>query len=205
MNSPSEIQFQRWSTLCFITTAAILALLAIAVPGGDSRSSGSTQAKSANSSGLHEMNRADCRQTIIGIGRPGWRKTHIVSGPVAVLKRPLSHINSEANGLTTKMPLLILGHRSVRISAPRKLRNRVFLYYGIYRDRHGRRTTGFAEAHGHSATEFQPCAQKPRSAFPGGVRIRGRKPVRLRIDVEGESRPHFLNLGRPKLYRPLRR
>lgn len=205
-----RIRLGRWEPdRAAIATAALLllgALLVFLLSASSHVAAGPAAARDAveraDRLGPHETNRADCRWTMIGSGGPDWRRDSVVSGPVAVFQRPLRQMFRDGNGMTTKMPILIVGHRTVRVSAPRSMRKRVFLYYGFFRDRNGRRTTAFARAHGHNATEFHPCADKPRTIWPGGIRVKGMKPVRLRIDVEGESRPRFLNLGRPKLYRP---
>lgn len=174
-------------------------LLTVIVAGLPSAVARPAAVPPAERPGPHEMNSADCRWTMVGSGGPDWRRGRTVSGPVAVLRRPLGQMSRYANGMVTKMPILVAGHRTIRVSAPRRLRQRVFLYYGRFLDRNGRRTTGFARAHGHNATEFHPCTDRPRTIWPGGIRVKGMKPVTLRIDVEGRERPYFLKLGRPKV------
>jgi hypothetical protein len=101
------------------------------------------------------------------------------------------------------MPLLIEGRapETVAVSVPPGLRDRVFLYYGRILGRDGQPTTSFAEARGYSETEFQLCGNKPRTIWPGGIRVKGDKPVRLLVGAEGQP-PVPLPLGRPKAYEP---
>jgi hypothetical protein len=94
------------------------------------------------------------------------------------------------------MPLLVEGRApaTVTVSVPPRLRQRVFLYYGT--------SSSFTRERGYSEIEFQPCDNKPRTIWPGGVRVKGRAPVRLDVFVADRVEPFVLRLGRPKLYQP---
>jgi hypothetical protein len=163
--------------------AAIAAMLALASPA--------------------EGNVAPCDKAMIGHGPAGWRGQSIVAGPVGVRQHPLSSMSSTRNGFVTKMPLLVEGRapETVTVSVPPSLRGRVFLYYGNLLGRDGQPASTFAEARGYAETEFQPCGDKPRTIWPGGIRIKGEKPVRLLVSVEGEA-PISLRLGRPRAHQP---
>ena len=91
---------------------------------------------------------------------------------------------------------------AVTVSVPPDLRGRVFLYYGSMRDRDGQPTTSFVNNRGYDETEFQLCGNKPRTIWPGGLRVRGTGTVRLNVEVAGRERPYVLHLGRPHEYRP---
>jgi hypothetical protein len=65
------------------------------------------------------------------------------------------------------------------------------------RDRDGRPTTRIAGSPGFSEVEFRPCSTKPRTIWPGGIRVKGRAPVRLLVTVEGRPGLVPLPLGRP--------
>ena len=82
---------------------------------------------------------------------------------------------------------------------PPGLRGRVFLYYGRVLDRNGNPTTSFNQARGYEETEFQPCEDRPRTIWPGGVRIKGTAAVHLTVTVAGRA-PMILRLGRPQIY-----
>jgi hypothetical protein len=157
----------------------------------------------AATSSAAESNVALCEQAFIGHGSPKWRSESIVAGPVGVGRHPLSRMSRQGNGLTTKMPLLIEGREpdTVTVSVPPPLRKRVFLYYGTIRNRNGETTGSFSGSPGYSEIVFQLCGNKPRTIWPGGLRVKGDKPVRLLVIVEGE-RPIPLRLGRPKAYEP---
>lgn len=163
-----------------------------------------TAALAGFSSGLtvaaEESNVADCRQTMIGHGRADWRGTSVVAGPVGVARNPLSAMSRTRNGqLVAKMPILVAGHSPVVVSVPPRLRHRVFLYYGRMLDREGHPTTSFTQARGYGETEFEPCIDRPRTIWPGGIRIKGRSAVHLIVAPEGAG-PVPLRLGRPRVY-----
>jgi hypothetical protein len=103
--------------------------------------------------------------------------------------------------LIAKMPVLTARGAPVKLSVPAQLRHRVFLYYGRMEDRDGNPTTLIGRGRGFSEVVFEPCDDRPRTAWPGGIRVKGRKPVRLSVQVDGdESIP--LRLGRPTPYAP---
>jgi hypothetical protein len=139
---------------------------------------------------------------IIGSGSAGWRRTSLDAGPLGVAEHPLSNMSRTGNGqLVAKMPALVEGQAPVTLSVPLRLRRRVFIYYGFHRGPDGRRSTGF-DGHGSSEVVFRPCADKPRTIWPGGIRVKGgRRPVRLLVRVEGSSAPIPLPLGRPRPHR----
>jgi len=151
-----------------------------------------------------DSNVAPSDEAIIGHGSASWRSESLVAGPVGVRRHPLSTMSQTRNGLVTKMPLLVEGRapETVTVSVPPGLRHRVFLYYGRILDRNGQPTSSFANARGYGETEFEPCGNKPRTIWPGGIRVKGRAPVRLTVAVAGATKPFRLRLGRPEIYAP---
>jgi hypothetical protein len=146
-------------------------------------------------------NVASCDEAQIGHGSADWRSESLAAGPVGVALHPLARMSPSGNGLTTKMPVLIEGRapETMTISVPPALRKRVFLYYGRIIGRDGKPTSLFTEARGYSETELQLCGDKPRTIWPGGIRVKGRAPVHLLVKAEGEQ-PIPLPLGRPRVY-----
>jgi hypothetical protein len=128
----------------------------------------------------------------------GWRRSSLTAGPVAVPRRPLASMR-EAQGrqLTTRMSVLVAGHRYVVLSVPLALRNRVFLYYGRVLDHEGAATTSLLGAPGYAEIEFQPCRDRDRTVWPGGIRVIGRRPVWLLVTVEGRPSSIPVSLGHP--------
>jgi hypothetical protein len=140
---------------------------------------------------------APCETAIIGHGSPDWRSESVVAGPVGVMRPPLARMQRTKKGLVTKMPLLIEGREPVWIAVPNELLGRVFLYYGA--------PTTFAQDRGFAVVEFQPCDNKPRTVWPGGIRVKGPGPVRLEVLTEVREAPFILRLGKPKAFAPERR
>ena len=150
-------------------------------------------------------NVAPCEKAMIGHGPANWRGESVAAGPVGMRRHSLSRMSRLGNGdLVTKAPILIEGREpeAVTVSVPPDLRGRVFLYYGSMRDRDGQPTTSFVNNRGYDETEFQLCGNKPRTIWPGGLRVRGTGTVRLNVEVAGRERPYVLHLGRPHEYRP---
>lgn len=154
--------------------------------------------------GAHD-NVAPCEKAMIGHGPAGWRSESVAAGPVGMRRHPLDRMSRLGNGdLAAKAPILIEGRepKTVTVSVPPDLRGRVFLYYGRMRDRDGRPSSSFANTRGYDETEFQLCGDKPRTVWPGGLRVRGTRAVRLNVEVEGRKRPYLLHLGRPSIFQP---
>jgi hypothetical protein len=139
---------------------------------------------------------ATCQQAIIGHGSADWRSESVAAGPAGVRRNPLKQMSQSPKGLTTKMPILVEGREPERVtvSVPQGLRGRVFLYYG--------KPTTFAHDPGFAEVEFQLCGNKPRTVWPGGIRVKGEAPVRLNVFTEERSAPFVLRLGRPQIYVP---
>ena len=164
--------------------AAIAATLALAAPAAES-------------------NVAPCDKAIIGHGSADWRSESVVAGPVGVRRQPLKDMSLARGWYTTKLPILVEGRapETVTVSVPPQLRQRVFLLYGKVRDRDGKPSSSFRNTRGYGETEFQPCANKPRTIWPGGIKVKGDGPVWLLVRAEGEA-PVPLRLGRPEAYEP---
>lgn len=141
-----------------------------------------------------------------GSGSPGWRGESLDAGPVGVSRRGLrdvDHWGKPGSGqFGKKLPLLVEGHEPVTVSVPPRLQHRVFLYYGFHEGSDGKRSTSFYDYSGDSSIEFQPCTDKPRTIWPGGIRVKGRAPVQLWVDVEGGPAREVLRLGKPTPYDP---
>ena len=137
-----------------------------------------------------------------GPGPADWRQRAVVAGPIAVFKQPLEQMTETGGGqLVAKMPVLTIGHRPVTLSVPPRLRHRVFLYYGFHQGPDGTRTTSIRGFPGYGEIEFHPCTNRPRTPWPGAIRVKGRSPVHLDVIVTGEPAVQ-LPLGRPRPYEP---
>jgi hypothetical protein len=97
------------------------------------------------------------------------------------------------------LPLLVEGQRAVTVSVPPDLRKRAFPYYGDVVGRDGKPTHSLAEARGYGETEFQPCADKPRTSWGGGLRFKGSARIHLLVHTGGGGASIPLRLGRPQV------
>lgn len=128
---------------------------------------------------------AKCNQAQVGSGARNWRRTALSAGPLGVRRHPLHAVFENRPGrFVTKMPVLVEGHQEVLLTAPLRLRHRILLNYG-------------QDFRHTPAIVFRPCPDQPRTIWPGGIRIKGRQPVRLNVSVVGEPQVRVLRLGRP--------
>ena len=146
-----------------------------------------------------EKNVASCNDNVlVGHGKAGWRSESSFARPVGVRKWPLRQMSAMKNGdLVTKAGVLVEGTAPVLVKVPESLRERVFLYYGRGPSN---RSISFAESNGFSEVEFRPCEDRPRTIWPGGLRVKGKGSVHLAVEAEGKLA--VLKLGRPKVYEP---
>ncbi len=146
-------------------------------------------------------NVAPCDKAVLGSGPTDWKQRSLRAGPVGVFEDPLGHMSRTEHGLVAKMPMIVEGHAPVSVSVPLALRKRVFLYYGNVLDKQGQPTTSFQNAVGYPDVLFEPCAQRSRTPWPGGIRIVGTKAVHLTVRTESGA-GFQLRLGRPRLLSP---
>jgi hypothetical protein len=174
----------------FLRTAALTALVIVAVV---------VLALEPASGASIDKNVASCNDNVlIGHGKAGWRSESSSAGPVGVRKWPLRQMSALKNGdLVTKAGVLVEGTSPVIVKVPESLRERVFLYYGRGPNH---RSLSFAESNGFSEVEFHPCEDRPRTIWPGGLRVRGKGFVHLVVEAEGKT--NVLKLGRPRVYEP---
>lgn len=142
-----------------------------------------------------DKNVASCADNVlIGHGKASWRSESSSAGPVGLPKWPLRQMSAMKNGdLVTKAGLLVEGTAPVLVKVPESLRERVFLYYGRGPNHH---PVSFAESNGFSEVEFQPCEDRPRTIWPGGLRVKGKGSVHLAVEAEGKMT--VLKLGQPR-------
>jgi hypothetical protein len=145
-----------------------------------------------------DKNVASCNDNVlIGHGKAGWRSEWTVAGTVGMRRWPLREMVAMKNGdLVTKAGVLVEGSAPVLVKVPESLRERVFLYYG--RGPKGR-SISFAESNGFNEVEFQPCEDRPRTIWPGGLRVKGKGSVHLVVEAEGKT--SVLKLGQPRAAR----
>lgn len=180
-------------TLPVLLALPLLALAALALSPGNV----SIPAWAEGSATRDRVHIADCDLVMAGSGEPSWRRDSLHTSRLGMRRRPLRRMSPASpkrpgRGLTTKAPIIVEGHAPVIMRVPPPLRGRVFLYYGP----NNARQFSFTRFRGFSTIEFRPCADRPRTVWPGGLRVIGRKPVSLIVDESGD-RPVRLRFGRP--------
>lgn len=164
---------------------AVLAL--VSSPGGDT--------ESTDAGGVALSKRVvDCEDASAGQGSPEWRESSIPADVVGIGRRPLSRMTKESRStFTAKMPVLVEGHHKAAISVVPSQVGRVELVYGAD-------AGALAGGRGFDKVQFRPCEDRYRTVWPGGIRVTGRRAVRLRIHVENED-PFTISLGRPTTFK----
>jgi hypothetical protein len=132
------------------------------------------------------------------IGAAARRASPPGAGALRLPGQPLAKtVEVKAGQFAARMPVLVSGHDYIVLSVPLALRNRVFLYYGRVADRTGRPLSSLRSVASYAEVEFQPCRDRPRTVWPGAIRVIGRAPVRLLATIEGQPRSIPLVLGSP--------
>jgi pimeloyl-ACP methyl ester carboxylesterase len=123
---------------------------------------------------------ARCGTAIIGPGKPNWRRFSAVVGPFGLSGpgRDFSKATRIGSALVTKIFALVEGHKPVILRVPATEQGQVGLIYG---------SIHFVRAVGQAARQvtFEPCPQKPRTAWPGGLALTNRQRITLDVVVGG--------------------
>jgi pimeloyl-ACP methyl ester carboxylesterase len=130
---------------------------------------------------------ARCPSAIAGPGAPDWRAKSTVAGRFGLFGsgRDFSRAATVGHGtLETKIPAIVAGHGRVVLRVTEREQGQVGLLWGRAALRGDRRTIG--EAFGRIV--FLPCADKPRTVWPGGLLLASRKRITLQVDAGGRTR-----------------
>ena len=124
---------------------------------------------------------ADCESVrIAGPGDPNWRKRSTAVGSFGLYGagRDLSNADKVGSAYVTKVPAIVEGRRAVTLRVPASEKDEIGLIYG---------SIHFVRAVDQAATQvtFKPCADKPRTVWPGGLALADRKPITLEVVAGG--------------------
>ena len=98
--------------------------------------------------------------------------------------------SSGGGDLITKMPVIIEGESGATVSVPRDERDRVALLFGRIPGREP-----FQVEDGYAEVRFEPCADRQRTGFVGGLVIRDRPPVVLQVRLQGTDHVEAVTIG----------
>jgi hypothetical protein len=87
-----------------------------------------------------------------------------------------------------KIPAILEGHRAATFRVPARNQDRVRLRYGNLQ-----MASGLEE--GLTEVVFEPCEDRQRTAWPGGLVVTGPRPVILSVKIEGWDSGRPLRIG----------
>jgi hypothetical protein len=136
---------------------------------------------------------ASCREAASGAPPGNWRRGAVHSGGFGLFGRGRDFSDRQVivelpNGeLSMKLPAIVEGGSPVTVRVPDSYRGQVGLGFGNLQI-----PETIAEA--RTVVRFEPCAQRDRTGWPGGLLVADRRPIELEIEGEGETR--LLDVGR---------
>lgn len=143
---------------------------------------------------------AGCESAIVGNADPRWRERSTVVrdlgfyGPGRDFRKSAHRFDIKGADLVTKLPVIIEGTSAATVWVPRDELDQVALHFG----------DGVAPSaddsyrveDGHPKIRFEPCVDKKRTGWPGGLILFDRREIVLRVQMDGASRPATVTLGR---------
>ena len=122
---------------------------------------------------------ATCDDAIIGSGPADYRRRATTTGSFSLFGggRDFAHAARTGKVFVTKIPAVVAGHATVRVSVEP---GRAGLLYGPVH------TARRVEA-GAASVAFVPCRDKPRTVWPGGLVLPARSPVTLHVVAAGRK------------------
>lgn len=125
-----------------------------------------------------------------------WRDKARTAGPFGLYgpgrKLPANLLVERPDGsFGAKIPAILEGHRAVALRVPERNQDRVRLDYGDL-------TTDVTFEEGLTEIVFEPCEDRTRTAWPGGLAVKSRRAVTVTVQVEGWSGPRPLRVGKAR-------
>ena len=137
---------------------------------------------------------AGCRSAIHGEADRRWRERSTVVGNVGFYGPGRDFASAQRSGdsgdLVTKMPVIIEGDSGATIQVPREERDRVALVFGKIPG-----SEPYEISDGFARVRFEPCSNRARTGFVGGLVLRDRRTVALEVRLEGTEQVQTVILG----------
>jgi hypothetical protein len=137
---------------------------------------------------------ARCDSAVSGNADRRWRERSTVVGNVGFYgpgRDFRSAQRSDGGGdLITKMPVIIQGDAGATVWIPRDERDRVALLFGKIAA-----SEPYEIRDGYVQVRFEPCTDRERTGFVGGLVLRDRRPVDLKVLLEGKEQRHTVTMG----------
>ena len=137
---------------------------------------------------------ASCDEAGLGGPPADWRRDATSTGPFGLVgpardfhdRKSVVKLDSGQFGM--KLPAVVEGSASVVVSVPTDLRHDVGIDFGNLK-------TAERGGEANQRVTFEPCANRQRTGWPGGLVLESRKPIELLVQVEGEQQIRTLQLG----------
>jgi hypothetical protein len=138
---------------------------------------------------------ARCSSAIQGNADSGWRQRSTVVGNLGFYGPgrdfDLAYRHEEGGDLVLKLPIIIEGNSGATVWVPREERHRVALLFGKIEAKEP-----YSIDEGYARVRFEPCKNRKRTGFVGGLVLRDRRQVVLRVRVHGRGQTDSVTLGR---------
>ena len=175
-----------------LLTGALVASACTGAPDGESGRPPSASPEEV--AGVSAVGVARCDSAILGNADKRWRQRSTIVGNVGFYGPGRDFASAQPSGnsgdLITKMPVIIEGDSGTTVWVPREERDRVALLFG--------KIPGgdpYEIGDGYAEVRFEPCADRERTGFVGGLVIRDRRPVALRVRLEGTGEVETVPVG----------
>ena len=138
---------------------------------------------------------ARCDSAIEGTADPRWRKRSTVVGYLGFYGPgrdfDVAYRHDKGGNLVSKLPVIIEGSSGATVWVPHEERSRVALFFGKIRA-----SEPYTLEDGHAKVRFEPCYARKRTGFVGGLILRDRQEVALRVRLHGAEQTETITVGR---------
>jgi hypothetical protein len=176
------------------TKAVLLAAALVASACDGAPDEGGRGPRNADEVTQRRVNVARCDSAIPGNADGRWRERSTAVGNAGFYGPGRDFRSAQRSGdggdLITKMPVIIEGGSGMTLWIPRQERDRVALLFGKIPA-----TEPYEIGDGYTQVRFVPCTDRERTGFVGGLALRDRRPVALKVRLEGTDRIHTVTLG----------
>lgn len=137
---------------------------------------------------------AGCNSAVAGNADRRWRERSTIVGhlgfygPGRDFRAAYRH--DKGGDLVTKMPVIIEGSSGATVWVPREERDRVGMLFGKIPA-----SEPYAIDDGFVEVRFEPCTDRKRTGFVGGLVLRDRQPVALKVRMDGARQTQTVTLG----------
>ena len=138
---------------------------------------------------------ARCSSAIQRNADSGWRQRSTVVGNLGFYGPgrdfDLAYRHEEGGDLVLKLPIVIEGNSGATVWVPREERDRLALLFGKIQA-----SEPYSIDDGYARVRFEPCRNRKRTGFVGGLVLRDRRQVVLNVRLHGTEQTNSVTLGK---------